>query len=238
MKTSEGVRPADIRENVPAEVPTGKTSGGTSEIPDVWERLRDIARKRRLRWEERHDAEYDRRLVAAAYRRIVGDTQLAAAVRARPWYLVPILLTVVTKRHETVPFTLNEVQTRLAGVLDANAGRPMRILILKGRQQGFTSYIAAIQLCFSLCAAIFPGLRWQTPATTRALSSTTRHAPYSTVCRISASRPRASRPCRSCTLTGLALRGAAPPRPPMWLVHARCSSSTSRSVPSMPAHCP
>ncbi len=157
MKTSEGVRAADVPANVRTEVPVGGTPGGTSGIPDVWEKLRDMAGKRRLRWEERHDAEYDRRLVAAAYRRIVGDTQLADAVRARPWYLVPILLTVVTKRHETVPFILNEVQTRLAGVLDANAGHAMRILILKGRQQGFTSYITAIQLCFSIVCRNFSG---------------------------------------------------------------------------------
>lgn len=116
-----------------------------------------MAEKRRVRWEERRDAEYDDRLVAAAYRHIVADAALAEAVRARPWYLVPILFTVVTKTHETIPFVLNEVQEELAAVLDANAGHGMRIFILKGRQQGFTTYITAVQLAFSIVCRNFSG---------------------------------------------------------------------------------
>lgn len=116
-----------------------------------------MAEKRRVRWEERHDLDYDSRLVAAAYRHIVGHAALCEAARARPWYLVPILFTVVTKEHATVPFVLNEVQEELAAVLDANAGRGMRIFILKGRQQGFTTYITAVQLAFSIVCRNFSG---------------------------------------------------------------------------------
>lgn len=125
--------------------------------PDAWEELRGMAVKRRARWEERHDPEYDSRLVAAAYRHIVGHPALVEAARARPWYLVPILFTVVDKKHETLPFVLNEVQEELAAVLDANAGHGMRIFILKGRQQGFTTYITAIQLAFSIVCRNFSG---------------------------------------------------------------------------------
>ncbi len=55
-------------------------------------------------------------------------------------------LKIKTKQNEIVPFRLNEPQKRLYGVIreQAQAGKPIRIIILKARQMGFSTLTEAL----------------------------------------------------------------------------------------------
>ena len=50
----------------------------------------DIIAKRKARWEEKHDIEYDRQLVAAAADKILSTPSLRAEIIAKPYLLIPI----------------------------------------------------------------------------------------------------------------------------------------------------
>ena len=118
--------------------------------------LAEMVAKRRRSWEKRHDIEYDRGLVTAAVKYIHENKPLAAEIREKPWRLIEIAFNIVDKRQKTVPFFLNEVQAdfmeRLEGRTD---NKPF--FVLKGRQQGFTSLITAIQLACTIVRKNFTG---------------------------------------------------------------------------------
>ena len=119
--------------------------------------------KRRIRWAEklagegyRAAIEYDRRIVDSAAYAILTDERLRAEVTARPWLLIEMCFTVVDKNQRLVPFFLNPVQRDFIRLLDEHGGgRPY--YILKGRQQGFTTLITAIQNAFSILRRNFAG---------------------------------------------------------------------------------
>ena len=112
--------------------------------------------KRRARWEEREDIEYDRALTAAAVDRIMEDEALRQEILLRPYLLIELTFLIVDKKKKTVPFFLNEVQADFIRCFEEN-GSEKPYLILKGRQQGFTSLITAMQLAFSLVRKNFSG---------------------------------------------------------------------------------
>ena len=119
--------------------------------------------KRRIRWAEklagegyRAAIEYDRRIVDSAAYAILTDERLRAEVTARPWLLIEMCFTVVDKNQRLVPFFLNPVQQDFIRLLEEHGGgRPY--YILKGRQQGFTTLITAIQTAFSILRRNFSG---------------------------------------------------------------------------------
>ncbi len=118
---------------------------------------RDLIAKRRKRWEERHDLEYDRRIVEAAARKIVEDKDIAREIRERPYLLIEIAFVIVDKHKDTVPFFLNEVQQDFIAQYERyGTGKPY--FVLKGRQQGFTSLITAMQLSFAIVRKNFSGM--------------------------------------------------------------------------------
>ncbi len=119
--------------------------------------MQDIIDKRRKRWEERGDLAYDRRLVEAAVERILSDRALCREVQERPYLLIEATFLIVDKKKRTVPFFLNEVQRAFLAVFEREGtGKPY--YVLKGRQQGFTSLITAMQLSFAIVRKNFSGM--------------------------------------------------------------------------------
>jgi len=118
--------------------------------------IQDIIDKRKARWEEKHDIEYDGKLVQAAVREILSHESLRNEILAKPYLLIPCAFVIVDKKRNTVPFFFNEVQNDFIRQLETHGtGRPF--FVLKGRQQGFTSVITAIQLAFAIVRKNFSG---------------------------------------------------------------------------------
>lgn len=118
--------------------------------------VQDIIDKRKLRWKERHDIEYDKILVAAAADKILSTPALRNEIIAKPYLLVEVAFVIVNKDKETVPFFFNEVQADFISQLEKHGpGRPF--FILKGRQQGFTTVVTAVQLAFAIVRKNFSG---------------------------------------------------------------------------------
>ncbi len=119
--------------------------------------IADIIAKRRARWEERHDLAYDTELVRAAARLILSSDELIAEVRARPYVLIEACFHIVDKSRDTVPFFFNEVQRDFIAQYE-RYGTDKPYFILKGRQQGFTSLITAMQLAAAITSPNFAGM--------------------------------------------------------------------------------
>lgn len=85
---------------------------------------------------------------------------LYAEVIERPEKLIEMVMCVVDKKKDLRPFFLNEVQRELADIIyqarkDYDEGRRnhLKFLVLKGRQQGFTTFISAYNLAVSITNA-------------------------------------------------------------------------------------
>lgn len=98
----------------------------------------------------------DEEYVQDAARWILESPEIMAEVKARPYLLIEAVLTVVDKNKKTVPFFLNEVQKDFISQTE-KYGKGKPYFILKGRQQGFTTLITAIQLCNAIVSRNFSG---------------------------------------------------------------------------------
>lgn len=123
-----------------------------------------IIDRRRELWETSHDINQDiqYRESVAAY--LIEHPEVRAEVREHPEYLIEMMFVIVDKDKQTSPFFLNSAQrdfcTRLnRAVDDFKAGRRLQLkfLVLKGRQQGFTSFITAYQLACTTTRKNFEG---------------------------------------------------------------------------------
>lgn len=119
-------------------------------------RVQDIIDKRRRLWDERQDLDYDKAYIRAAARKILSSPELVEEVQAKPYLLIESAFYIVNKERATVPFFLNEVQRDFIGKLETY-GTSKPFFILKGRQQGFTSLITAIQLSYAIVRKNFAG---------------------------------------------------------------------------------
>lgn len=118
--------------------------------------IADMIAKRKARWRERHDLEYDRALVRAAAVKLLEEPRLRAEIAARPYLLIELTFLIVDKGKRTVPFFFNEVQADFIRCFEEHGGgRPY--YVLKGRQQGFTSLITAMQLSYAIVHKNFAG---------------------------------------------------------------------------------
>ncbi len=116
----------------------------------------DIIAKRRRIWEKRRDIEYDASLVKAAVRKILSTPSLAEEIRKKPYLLIEIAFCVVDKERNTTPFFLNEVQRHFVETIEKE-GTKRPFFVLKGRQQGFTTLITAMQLSYAIVSKNFAG---------------------------------------------------------------------------------
>lgn len=123
-----------------------------------------LIQKRIEKWNEKHDIEYDKQLRSAIASEIIKDSDLLNEVKRYPEKLIELVFIVVDKDQKTRPFILNDVQRKFINILnkaieDFNNGliTDISILILKGRQQGFTTVVTAYQLARSILNRNFQG---------------------------------------------------------------------------------
>lgn len=106
----------------------------------------------------------DRRFREAVANEIIENKEFRDELIKYPEYLIELEFVIVDKEQNTVPFFLNEVQKSFIRTLnkvkeDYTAQRilSMKLNILKGRQQGFTTVITAYQLANALLNKNFSG---------------------------------------------------------------------------------
>jgi len=127
---------------------------------------KSIIKTRREHWEQTHDITWDGEFVESIGDYFLEDDaeQLRQEIKTNPEHLIEMCMIVVDKDRKTVPFFLNEVQRSFIddlnnAIFDYKAGTRLSIkfLVLKGRQQGFTSVITAYQLACSITRRNFAG---------------------------------------------------------------------------------
>ena len=123
-----------------------------------------LIQKRKDKWNELHDIDYDKRLRAAVAKEIISSPELLNEIKRYPEKLVELVFIVVDKNQQTMPFFLNDVQhdfidTLNKAIEDFEKGliTEISLLVLKGRQQGFTTLITAYQLACSILNKNFQG---------------------------------------------------------------------------------
>ena len=123
-----------------------------------------LINKRKEKWEQNHDIEYDRRFRNAVANELKENKDLLEEIKNNPEKLIELVFIVVDKNQTTMPFFLNEVQQEFINTLnkaidDYNKGiiTDISLLILKGRQQGFTTLVTAYQLATSILHKNFQG---------------------------------------------------------------------------------
>ena len=123
-----------------------------------------LIQKRKDKWSETQSIEYDKTLRAAIANELLTNGDLLVEVRAYPEKLIELVFIVVDKNQRTMPFFLNDVQHEFINTLnkakeDYEAGliTDISLLVLKGRQQGFTTLVTAYQLSCSILNRNFQG---------------------------------------------------------------------------------
>ena len=127
---------------------------------------REIINRRKALWEADRDFLRDQKFVndLAEWLTTEPAEPVRQEVKDRPELLIEMLFYIVNKVRETVPFFLNNVQQDFADHLyqaryEFKMGRrlDLKFLVLKGRQQGFTSLITAYQLSMTITHRNFSG---------------------------------------------------------------------------------
>lgn len=123
-----------------------------------------LIQKRKEKWEELHSIEFDKKFRDAVARELLENGRVLEEVKRYPEKLIELVFIVVDKNQKTTPFFLNEVQHDFINTLnkareDFDAGRitDISLLVLKGRQQGFTTLVTAYQLSCSILNRNFQG---------------------------------------------------------------------------------
>ena len=108
--------------------------------------------------------EEDKKFRDAVGNELLSNKELREEVQRNPEKLIELLFFVVDKEQKTVPFILNDVQNDFIGKLnkakeDFEKGKivDISLLVLKGRQQGFTTLITAYQLASTILNKNFQG---------------------------------------------------------------------------------
>lgn len=124
----------------------------------------DLINIRKNKWNELHDIEFDKKLRNAIADKIINSEALRKEIKDNPELLIEMVFVVVDKEQRTSPFFLNDVQREFIDILnkakdDYNKGliTDISLLVLKGRQQGFTTLITAYQEACSITNKNFQG---------------------------------------------------------------------------------
>lgn len=127
----------------------------------------DLIRKRKELWETNKDGELDREYTWAVAEKLCSTEGegLRQEIKDHPEYLIEMCFSVVNKELQTVPFFLNEVQQKLCKILNKaieeyrqGKRHHLKFLVLKGRQQGFTTFITSYQLSKTITNRNFTGM--------------------------------------------------------------------------------
>ena len=126
-----------------------------------------LIQKRKEKWntidkEKRLDE--DKKFREAVANEIIENKEFRDEIIKYPEYLIELEFVIVDKEQNTVPFFLNEVQKTFINTLNkakddyANQRRlSIKLNVLKGRQQGFTTVITAYQLACAILNRNFSG---------------------------------------------------------------------------------
>lgn len=126
---------------------------------------KDYVEERKKLWSKTKDIELDYEWRRASWLELIENTDTFKELLENPWYLMKMHFCVIDKEFNEVPFFLNEVQSDfLNNVLlplvkkqNEKEIEQIKIKILKGRQQGFTTLITAFQECLMLTQDGFRG---------------------------------------------------------------------------------
>ena len=120
--------------------------------------------KRKEKWNELHSIDYDKQLRNAIAEEMLTNGDLLDEIKRNPEKLIELVFIVVDKSQKTMPFFLNDVQHDFINTLnkaieDFKSGEitDISLLVLKGRQQGFTTLVTAYQLACSILNRNFQG---------------------------------------------------------------------------------
>lgn len=120
--------------------------------------------KRKEKWESHHSIEEDKLWRQAVATELLINGKLREEIVRNPEKLIELVFIVVDKNQKTMPFFLNDVQhdfiDRLnQAIADFEAGiiTEISLLVLKGRQQGFTTVVTALQLAYCITHKNFQG---------------------------------------------------------------------------------
>lgn len=123
-----------------------------------------IIDKRKQRWLDDPNIELDKQYREAVSNYILEHEHIRKEIQEHPEYLIEMCFVIVDKEKKTSPFFLNDVQhdfiNRLnTAIREFNEGTRLniRFLVLKGRQQGFTSVITGYQLACTITRKNFEG---------------------------------------------------------------------------------
>lgn len=123
-----------------------------------------VIQKRKEIWEQYHDPNKDFEYIMAVANELIENASLLKEVIDNPELLIEMTFTIVDKTKSTVPFFLNDVQHDFIDLLNEKIEQhrqgkllQLKFLVLKGRQQGFTSVITAYQLANTLIKKNFTG---------------------------------------------------------------------------------
>ena len=124
-----------------------------------------LIEKRKEKWDNLKDIEYDKKLRLSIANEIINNKNLLDEIKKYPEKLIELVFVVVDKNQNTIPFFLNEVQKDFIKKLnkakeDYKKGKitDISMLILKGRQQGFTTLITGYQFACSILNKNFQGM--------------------------------------------------------------------------------
>ena len=123
-----------------------------------------LIEKRKEKWESLGDIEFDKEFRYLVAQELLENPQMLEELQKYPEKLIELMFVVVDKGQKTLPFFLNDVQKDFVARInkakeDFNAGviTEISLLVLKGRQQGFTSFVTAYQLANSILNRNFQG---------------------------------------------------------------------------------
>ena len=118
--------------------------------------LIELASRRKAVWGKKKSVYTDRQICKENADIILDTPHLCKAVIKKPYLLIECCFSLVNKSKEDAPFIFNRVQRDFIEKLSTfGSGRPY--FILKGRQQGFTTLITAIQLAYAIVRKNFSG---------------------------------------------------------------------------------
>ena len=120
--------------------------------------------RRKLRWNEHKNIEKDRIFRETVAEEIINNQDYINQIKEKSERMIELFFVVVDKNQNTLPFFLNNVQKDFINKLnkaieDYNNELIVDIsmLVLKGRQQGFTTLITAYQLACTITNKNFQG---------------------------------------------------------------------------------
>jgi hypothetical protein len=123
-----------------------------------------IIKNRKRLWSQNPDSNTDRNYINLVAEHILENPLLQQEIRDNPELLVEMCFCIINKQKKIVPFFMNEVQREFIDELNETMQQyklgnvfQIKMLVLKGRQQGFTSFITAYQLACTITRKNFEG---------------------------------------------------------------------------------